>query len=321
MITAWGLGLFFLFSLTPESLKAKPVELLSSGRTMKPAMQVIPTGCFQMGSLQHEQYRQKDESRHRVCVKRFEIARHEVTIAEFRRFVLATDYITDAEINFLKPGCWSYDEKKQQWGWWEWANWKQPFAGKANENQAVSCVNYYDIQAYIAWLNRETGDNYRLPTEAEWEYAARAGSSSLYFWGSNPDLACRYANVDDKSKGRKIKTPDTFQHHCDDRFVYVAPVKKFLPNRNKLYDMIGNVWEWTCSEYRPEYKGQEKVCSQHPDDSIFLAVRGGGWNAGPDRSRLAYRNWQSPWVRLASWGFRLVKEKRYGRLQPLNSNK
>jgi serine/threonine-protein kinase PpkA len=284
-------------------------------------MQVIPGGCFQMGSFTHERHRQHDERRHRVCVKRFEIASHEVTIAEFRRFVRATHYITDAEINFIKPGCWSYDEQKQRWGWWAWANWKQPHSGTIKDSQAVSCVNYYDIQAYIDWLNRKTGEYYRLPTEAEWEYAARAGSTGRYFWGNNPDLACRFANVDDKAKQQKLKMPNTFQHQCHDQFVYAAPVKQYLPNRHKLYDMTGNVWEWTCSEYSPEYTGQEQSCSPHPTDSVFLAVRGGGWNAGPDRSRLAYRNWQNPWVRLATWGFRLVKEKRYRRLKPLHSHK
>ncbi|WP_198243418.1 formylglycine-generating enzyme family protein [methane-oxidizing endosymbiont of Gigantopelta aegis] len=299
---AFVFGLILFVSLTPSSLNAKSLDIL-----LKPKLQRIPAGCFQMriASLEQEQ---KLRSGQRICFRRyFEMGVHEVTIAEFKRFVAQTNYISDAEIDYLKPGCWSYDENKQQWGWWSWANWRQPVQGEIDDRQPVSCVNYYDIQAYITWLNAETGEHYRLPTEAEWEYAARAGRNNDYFWGNNPDLACRYSNIFDLNNALFFNAKGIVSYHCDDGFVYAAPVKTFLPNPYQLYDMIGNVWEWTCSEFKPDYAGQEQRCVNLKDNPEFIAVRGGGWNAEPERSRLDYRNWQSPWVRLSTWGFRLVK--------------
>ena len=279
-----------------------------------PRMIVIPGGCFQMGSSSYELNRGRNESRHRVCIKQFQMAEREVTVGEFRRFVQDTHYITDAEINFIEKGCWSFDEKKHRWGWLKQSNWKKPLpSSRQDEHHPVTCVSYYDIQEYIAWLNKKTGEHYRLPTEAEWEYAARAGSTGLFFWGNHPDLACRYANMADLTATRGFKWPLQFQ--CIDHYVFAAPVKTFLPNKFGLYDMLGNVWEWSCSQYESDYQGQEQKCVEgkrlSADD--FIAVRGGGWNAGPDRSRLAYRNWESPWVRMSTWGFRLVKERYYRR--------
>ncbi len=272
-----------------------------------PVTVTIPSGCFQMGSPHFELHRNSNETRHRVCVKRFQMAVNEVTVAEFKAFVKATDYITDAEIDFQAPGCWSFDKTaKSHWNWWSWANWQSPLNREVKDNEPVSCISFYDISQYIAWLNKTSGHEYRLPTEAEWEYAARSGSSSLYFWGNNPGLSCRYANTADLSTFSSLMWQE--KHQCHDDFFFVAPVKSFLPNKFGLYDMSGNVWEWTCSEYTREYNGEEQRCAEEAHDSpIFMVVRGGGWNAGPDRMRVAYRNWESPWARLSTWGFRLVK--------------
>ncbi len=276
-----------------------------------PKTVTIPGGCFQMGSHQFELNRNTDETRHRVCIKRFQMAVNEVTVAEFKSFVKATNYITDAEIDFQARGCWSYDEsQKEHWSWQPWANWINPLKIKLNDNNPVTCVSFYDIAHYITWLNKITGHTYRLPTEAEWEYAARAGSNNLYFWGNNPDLSCRYANTADLSEFLSLKWPET--NHCHDHFFFSAPVKQYLPNKFGLYDILGNVWEWTCSEYQKEYQGQEQQCIKNEEERpVFIAVRGGGWNAGPSRIRLAYRNWESPWVRMTTWGFRLVKVNNY----------
>ncbi len=272
-----------------------------------PKTVTIPSGCYQMGSHLFDSNRNKNETLHRVCIKRFQMAVHEVTVAEFKSFIKATNYITDAEIDFQAPGCWSYDaSQKTIWGWQPWANWKKPIKITLNDNDPVTCVNFYDIVQYINWLNKTTGYTYRLPTEAEWEYAARAGSSNIYFWGNNPDLSCRYANTADLSEFATMKWSES--NHCNDHFFFSAPVKQYLPNQFGLYDMLGNVWEWTCSQYQKAYQGQELQCIQNESKyPVFIAVRGGGWNAGPNRTRLAYRNWAKPWIRIASWGFRLVK--------------
>nr|WP_305907291.1 formylglycine-generating enzyme family protein [Methylomarinum sp. Ch1-1]MDP4520031.1 formylglycine-generating enzyme family protein [Methylomarinum sp. Ch1-1] len=179
---------------------------------------------------------------------------------------------------------------------------------EVRDDEPVTCVSFYDINQYIAWLNQTTGQHYRLPTEAEWEYAARAGRNTSYFWGNNADLSCRYANAADLSEFSGVGWP--IPHQCIDQYFFAAPVKQFLPNQFGLYDMLGNVWEWTCSQFLNDYQGQEQRClnGDENNNALFIAVRGGGWNADPARVRAAYRNWHSPWVRLATWGFRLVKD-------------
>ncbi len=275
----------------------------------------LPAGCTYIGSPQYELDRNNDEKKHRVCLTSFEISDHEVTVKEFKTFVEATGYITDAEINYQKKGCWSFDAKQTpSWNWFGWANWKMPTAGKnARNDDPVTCISFYDITQYIQWLNQISGEHYRLPTEAEWEYAARAGTSSTYTWGNNPRLACQYANIADQSPLQEVIWPAPFP--CQDMHFFSAPVKSYRPNKFGLYDMLGNVWEWTCSIYEPHFNGSQQACSNIlPLDTHYLAVRGGGWNADPARARLSYRNWEAPWVRMATWGFRLVKEKKLKRI-------
>ncbi len=295
---------------TGEVLDKKPdKKRISSIKPILPKMVMIPGGCFQMGSHQIEQNRQQNEKRHRVCVQRFQMAIHEVTIAEFKAFVAAKQYFSDAEVDYKAPGCWSFDNSKEKkWDWRPWANWRRPLKTKMSDDMPVTCVSYFDINHYIQWLNDITGENYRLPTEAEWEYAARAKSNHNYYWGNHPDLSCRYANSADQTDFSSVSWPEP--HQCRDGYFFTAPVKRFTANKYGLYDMLGNVWEWTCSEFTPDYQGQELQCLTEINNEQYLAVRGGGWNADPARLRVAYRNWQHPWARLATWGFRLVKDMR-----------
>ncbi|WP_084190913.1 formylglycine-generating enzyme family protein [Methylomarinum vadi] len=291
----------------------RPRLSLDKTSAILPTTVAIPSGCFQMGSPEYEPHRNQNESRHRVCVKRFYMATHEVTVAEFMAFVKDTNYFTDAEIDYRARGCWSFDDRqKPLWGWRSWADWRQPVKRKPQNNEPVTCVSFHDVNQYIDWLNRRSGRHYRLPTEAEWEYAARAGSTHAYYWGNNPDLSCRYANAADLGSFNGIQWPVT--HRCHDDFFFAAPVKNYLPNHFGLYDMLGNVWEWTCSRYQKDYQGQEQHCVplEHSTD-VFIAVRGGGWNADPPRLRASYRNWERPWTRLATWGFRLVLDNGFQR--------
>ncbi len=294
----------------PALVKNRFAEANSS-TPLLPKTVAIPGGCFQMGSPDYENNRNDNETSHRVCVKRFNMAIHEVTVAEFKAFVADTQYFTDAEIDYLAPGCWSFNPGTQanHWNWWPWSSWRTPLKHKLRDDEPVTCVSFYDIHQYIDWLNKATGRHYRLPTEAEWEYAARAGTNTAYFWGNNPDLSCRYANAADLTEFSNITWPEP--HRCHDGSFFSSPTKSYLPNKFGLYDMLGNAWEWTCSEYLKEYTGQEQHCLDNPNGDNFIAVRGGGWNADPVRLRAAYRNWHSPWVRMSTWGFRLVKDERY----------
>ena len=275
-----------------------------------PRVIYIPSGCFQMGSPETEADRGTDEALHRVCIKGFKLAEYEITVAEFSRFISATHFITDAERNTGESGCWSYQkESETPWNWWPWANWKLPVRGVAlTANAPVTCVSFYDVMAYIQWLNRETSQEYRLPTEAEWEYAARAGTATARFWGNNPDIACSYANVADLTSSGSAKWPQP--HHCVDGYFFTATIGALHANKFGLHDMLGNVWEWTCSLYEEKYSGAEQVCADiKPDSEAFIAIRGGGWNADAPRVRAAYRNWGLAWSRQANQGFRLVRTR------------
>ena len=307
--------------------KADPIKTIGtqepSNRLLQPLMPLqqqdaaiiprviyIPSGCFQMGSPETEEERGTDEALHRVCVRGFKLAINEITVAEFSKFISATHFITDAERNAGESGCWSYQkESETHWNWWPWANWKLPVRGEGlRANSPVTCVSFYDVMAYIQWLNKETGQEYRLPTEAEWEYAARAGTATARFWGNNPDIACSYANVADLTPSGSALWPQP--HHCVDGYFFTAPVGALRANKFGLHDMLGNVWEWTCSIYEEKYTGTEQVCADiNLTGEAFIAIRGGGWNADPPRVRAAYRNWGVAWSRQANQGFRLVRAR------------
>ena len=272
-----------------------------------PAMVVIPAGKFQMGAPEGEAGRDTDERQHVVIIKRpFAIGQHQVTRGEFRRFVEVSGYKTDAERNeggyegcsiIYREGSEWNDGYRAGYSWWN-PNFKQ------SDAHPVVCVSWNDAMAYARWLSRQTGRTYRLPTEAEWEYAARAGTTTGRYWGDDPNQACRYANVADQT-ARKI-FPNLTVHACDDGHANTAPVGSFQPNAWMLHDMLGNVWEWTCSAYNENYGGAEQECVREdtPDPRV---VRGGAWDESPAWVRSALRYGDSPTLRYSNEGFRLAR--------------
>ncbi|MDO8413394.1 MAG: SUMF1/EgtB/PvdO family nonheme iron enzyme, partial [Gallionellaceae bacterium] len=150
-------------------------------------MVVIRSGSFAMGSPDSEVGRGKDEGPvHTVAIATFALSETEITRGQFAKFVKQTKYSTGDK-------CWTYEGGK--FGEHD-GNWSKP--GYAQDNKhPVACINWDDAQAYVNWLSRKTGKKYRLPTEAEWEYAARSNTSTARYWGDNPDAACRYGNAAD----------------------------------------------------------------------------------------------------------------------------
>ena len=294
-----------LRTLVPDDTRLADLSAdLERRRAFFPAMIEIPAGCFEMGSPEDEIGRESDERPHQVCVESFRLAPHEVTVAQFERFVAASGYRTEAERNTGNAkGCESFDrnDSASPWGLKDWANWRQPNQYQANDDRhPVSCVSWNDALAYIDWLNQETGYAFRLPTEAEWEYAARAGTSTARFWNATPNaIACRNANSADREQGWE------FGFDCDDGHEWVAPVGAFAANAWGLHDMLGNVWEWTCSEYDADYQGVERLCAPSEID-LPRVMRGGAWNSGPALVRAAYRNRNFPETRYVFVGFRLA---------------
>lgn len=291
-----------------SALHSLRMPLQRKSTAIIPTLVDIPPGCFQMGSPKTEAGRNADENPHQVCVNAFKLAKNEVTVAEFSKFIEATHISTDAEKNILEKGCWSYEKNPDKfWDWRPKANWKQAIQGTYPlKYYPVTCVSFNDVMAYIKWLNTETGHQYRLPTEAEWEYAARAGTTTAHYWGNSPESACGYANVADHTKSGSFQWPEA--HHCLDGHFFAAMVKSYRANNFQLHDMLGNVWEWVCSPYDEFYTGGEEICvDQKPDNAIAIAMRGGGWNADASRARAAHRNWGVAWSRQANLGFRLVR--------------
>jgi formylglycine-generating enzyme required for sulfatase activity/uncharacterized caspase-like protein len=270
--------------------------------TQGPEMVFIRGGTFMMGSPENEAGRGSNERRHRVSVGDVWIGRHAVTVGEFRRFVEASGHRTDAERNAHgAQGCFTREEGKgdHRGG----RSWRNP-GFRQDDSHPVVCVSWNDAQVYVQWLSAQTGQTYRLPMEAEWEYAARAGTTTARFWGNDPDAACAFANVHDETS-KRVNAGFTWEHHgCDDRHPQTSVVGSFAPNAWGLHDVLGNVWEWTCSAFDAGYGGAEQRCDASGERR---AVRGGSWHGRPDRVRSALRGGGTPGLRSSDQGLRLAR--------------
>ncbi|MDT8288054.1 MAG: formylglycine-generating enzyme family protein, partial [Elusimicrobiales bacterium] len=236
-----------------------------------------------------EQGRDGDEGPvHEVCVDGFAIGKYEVTVGEFRRFVESSGYQTEAEQG---DGC--YVAENGKWKKKKGKSWRDPNFSQGDKEPAV-CLSWNDSQAYIEWLNRQSGKRYRLPTEAEWEYAARGGTSTARYWGGNPDQACGYANVHDQTS-KRVNGFGWENHNCDDGYAATSPVGSFKPNGFGLYDMLGNVWEWNQDWFGSGYYGSSpRNNPTGPSSGSGRVLRGGSWGSNPRYARAAYRDRNTP---------------------------
>lgn len=263
-----------------------------------PEMVIIPAGVFNMGSPDSEAKRDDNEGPvHSVKIATFAMGRSEITRGQFAAFVKKTNY---------NPGdkCWTLDNGKfKERG----NNWLKP-GYPQDDTHPVTCVNWNDAKAYVEWLSRRTGKKYRLPTEAEWEYAARSNTSTARHWGENPVDACGYANAADKSAQAAIHGATSWSvHNCTDGFAYTSPVGSFKPNAFRLNDMLGNVWEWTEDSYHDSYKDAPVNGSAWQGNVAKRVLRGGSWNNSPQDVRAAIRSSDKPALRFSIFGFRVVR--------------
>jgi formylglycine-generating enzyme required for sulfatase activity len=247
-----------------------------------PQMVWIAAGSFQMGSNEGSS---DEKPVHRVSITQdFAMGRYEVTVGEFRQFVNATGYRTDAE---KKGSCYSW---KQGWKNIKGANWRSPGFSQ-NDNHPVVCISWNDAMAYAKWLSQQTGKQYSLPSEAQWEYAARAGTETKYWWGNNI--------------GKNRANCDGCGSRWDDKST--APVGSFASNPFGIYDTVGNVWEWCVDPWHSNYKGAPtdgQVWSG--GDESYRVLRGGSWDDVPRDGRTAGRNRFTSVERDGSFGFRVV---------------
>ena len=273
-----------------------------------PEMVVLPVGEFMMGSPEDEEGRYDDEGpRHRVVIgKRFALGRYEVTVGEFRRFVEATGYETLAERDGA-VGCRTLEpETRNDWGWTAGRSWRS-LEWEVGEDQPVVCVSLGDAKSYVAWLSRRAGAAYRLPSEAEWEYAARAGSGTRYHFGDDEADLCLYGNVADETE---FPNGDVWTNPaaCSDGAVYPADVGGYRPNGFGLHDMHGNAREWVDDCLNDGYAGAPSDGGAWLSGNCFSrVVRGGSWDYIPRGLRSAKRNWNAAGNRYNNLGFRVAR--------------
>ena len=243
----------------------------------EPEMVPIRGGTFMMGSPSSEKGRGSDEKQHSVTVGGFSMGKYEVSNAEYARCVSA---------GACKPPRWQENGSKYNLQTGS-DNHYQEFTG---EQQPVVGVSWNNAMSYARWLSKVTGRNYSLPTEVQWEYAARAGSNTAYPWGNA--IASKKANCRGCGSNWDNKT--------------TAPVKSFSANAWGLHDTVGNVYEWTCSAYDANYAGSEKKCAAR-GDTRSRVLRGGSWFSKPGDVRSANRNWNAATYRIDGLGFRLSR--------------
>jgi formylglycine-generating enzyme required for sulfatase activity len=269
----------------------------------------IPSGKFMMGSPSNETGRQEDEGpRHRVNITRpFWMGKHEVTNAQFEAFVKATSYVTTAE---KAGGGFGWDVTKKGWGSVKGVTWRKPGFPWEPEGRSgdlpVVMVSWDDATAFCKWLSGVAGETIGLPTEAQWEYACRAGGTTQYWWGDSQQSACQFANVfNQENKGKWGMNWDAFP--CSDGYVGLASVGSFQPNAFGLHDTTGNVWEW-CADWYDEgyYASSPKDDPAGPAAGSYRVNRGGGGAGAPVFCRSALRGRCTPVDRDNNLGFRLA---------------
>jgi formylglycine-generating enzyme required for sulfatase activity len=277
----------------------------SAGSTFKdcpdcPVMIVVPPGRFAMGYDGGEPERYEGPVREVTIPRAFAAGQTEVTVAQFRRFVTATGYQA-------ARGCYAWDGKVATLN--KDASWEDPGYGRRpRPAEPAVCVDWRDASAYVQWLATLTGQPYRLLTEAEWEYAADAGSEARFPWGEVTSRACPYANVFDQS-GAGATTAAIEPVDCDDGHAGVAPVGSFAPNAFGLQDMVGNVWEWVADCYQMPYPAEPVNGSavERPDCDR-RSVKGGSWITEIERQRPTFRG-RDPIDRVSQvFGFRVARD-------------
>jgi sulfatase modifying factor 1 len=271
---------------------------------------------------------------HRVALtKPFDIGATEVTVGQFRAFVEATGYKTDAEKNGGALGCFPNEKNYvDRFHKADSITWKSPGFEQSDAHPVVA-VSWNDARAFCQWLSRTENSIYRLPSEAEWEYACRAGQPSWYSWGEDPDAAYQHANVADGSLEAAQPGTTRFQQAVrlgadeGDGVEFTASTGRYKPNPWGLYDMHGNVWEW-CQDrwsadlYKRYFDGVprldwpkvmvrdplfEEQTPQHQYGD-WRTMRGGGWTCAPAAVRCSIRTFAEAADAAVYTGFRVVRE-------------
>ncbi len=299
-----------------------PTKQITNSIGMK--LTLVPSGEFLMGSKESAEetaaffnktydwgflkadYFKDEHPQHRVRItKPFYLGTYHVTRGQFRQFVADTGYKTVAEKG-EKPGALGLDPDTKEFAFSEKYSWRNTGFEQTDEHPVV-IVSWNDAMAFCNWLSRKDGKTYRLPTEAEWEYSCRAGTTTRYSSGDDPETLAKFGNVADASYKAKFPDRDATLK-ASDGYVFTSPVGSFRPNAFGLYDMHGNAWQWCSDRYRMKYYAtspmDDPAGADSGDDRV---LRGGSWIDGPDKARSAARYQFEPWFRnFLHTGFRVA---------------
>lgn len=249
------------------------------GSYIEPAMVYIKRGSFMMGSNNGDS---DEKPVHKVNIKRdFYMGKYEVSVGEFEKFINNTNYQTDAD---KKGYCYTYTTK---WVKKEGANWKNPGFYQSKKHP-VTCVSWNDAKAYAKWLSKKTNRDYDLPSETQWEYVARAGTTTKYSFGNSESDLKYYAWYYNNSNNKTHKVGE----------------KKANPWG--VYDIHGNVWEWCDDWYEGSYSNTPRDEKAYSNKSYYKVLKGGSWYNNPNYLRSAGREWKVIDGTSYNFGFRLI---------------
>lgn len=295
-----------------------------------PEMVVVPAGRYVIGASDEETLRENmysegltaagSDSRGEVVVltreavaarekpqtkitisQPFAIGRYEVTVDQYATFVEATGHESASS-------CRVYNEDGSVFIDTEGLTWRNPGFAQSGSSPVV-CINWFDAIAYVSWITEITGQFYRLPSEAEWEYAARSGTSTARYWGDGVGDACLYANVGD------LDMADAFdwrnrEFSCRDGYTATSPVGRFEPNQWGLNDVLGNVWEYVSDCWHDTHAGRPVDASPRGGDycDTIRMTKGGSWSHYPWGIRSAVRNRAPLEASYNTTGLRLARD-------------
>jgi formylglycine-generating enzyme required for sulfatase activity/serine/threonine protein kinase len=290
-----------------------PVELPKPPQCSEPALTALadvaamcfvalPAGEFKMGSLKTEPDRDKDENQHKARVDAFAVGTHEVTLGQWK-------LVMNTSPNDCKYGC-DDTHPVSNVSWNDACQFMVKLTDR--ENAARRQASKPELTPCYAWDGTtctwadHACTGYRLPTETEWEYAARARTQTAYFFGAESKELCKHGNGADQAAKREH--PQWTIVECDDGYPHLAPVGKFPPNTWGLHDVHGNVWEWVWDRYADTYKSNASALSYAgPAYGDMRVLRGGSFGDGPRWLRAAYRGWNLPADQGPVFGLRCVR--------------
>lgn len=293
-----------------------------------PEMVSIPAGSFLMGASAEEEDREhisktavamagpvagRSLPQHEVSIRAFAMGKYPITRAQFAAFVKETGYDAGdvCRVWHVIPddGSMQWQLSHVKWEDKKGYSWRKPNFPQTDRDPVV-CVSWDDAKAYVAWLSKKSGHAYRLPTEAEWEYAARAGSTGPRYWGVRMDQACEYENAADLTFAAATKIDKSQAFPCSDGYIHTSPVGKFRPNAFGIYDTLGNVAQWTEDCANHTYDGAPTDgLAWLTGDCASHALRGPAYRMAVPNVRSGARDWVKSGARVNMYGFRVARSE------------